>query len=125
MSARCCRARTPSRTFRFGTGGSRRRTSAVRPSHTTVRSRMAWWRLLPEELLERARDPFPAVKRRFVAQDLGVELGVRHDLKRRVEADVLVMAHEHGSGAAMLRDGDLVVASNDRVDQAAELCLRH
>lgn len=59
-----------------------------------------------------------------VAEDLGVELGVGHDLERRVEARRLVVAHEDCRRAPMLRDRDSLVAACDIVDESTELRLR-
>ena len=112
------------RTFRFGSGGSCRSTSAVSRRKNTRRLGTTCGNLLPEELVEVVRAALAAIERTLVPEDLRVELGVGHDLEGGVEARRLVVAHEDSSRAPMFRDGDALIPARDVVDESTELRLR-
>ena len=58
-------------------------------------------------------------ERASIAKDVGVELGVGHDLERRVETHELVMAHEHRSRSTALGNGYALIAASNCVDEPA------
>src|SRR6266851_8656916 len=78
------------RTFRFGSGGSCRSTSAVSRRNNTRRLGTTYRNLLSEELVEVVRAALAAIERALVPEDLRVELGIGHDLESGVKARSLV-----------------------------------
>jgi len=111
-------------TFRFGSGGSRRRTSATSGRSATRRFATSGGALLSEEVVQLVGAPSPAVQRAPVSQNLRVELWVGHNLERRVEACGLVVTHEDRCWATAPGDRDALVPASHIVDEAAELRLR-
>lgn len=93
--------------------------SAVAGRTSTRRLRTNGGDLLSEEVVRVIGNALSTFKRASIAKDVGVELGVGHDLERRVETQELIMAHEHGGRSTALGNGHALVAASDCVDEPA------
>jgi hypothetical protein len=61
-----------------------------------------------------------AVEQALPAENLGVELRVRHDFYRRLQAIDVCLAQHHGNGTTVTGDRDTLVAAFDVADEPAE-----